>query len=316
MTLPLYDPAPQRPVASNTALTVPDLPEGMHFPLVCRWPEGDAPKGYAIFCHGLGASGRDYAKLSERWARGGYLVIHPTFADSVEAVVAADPALAPGADLERWTEDPRLRQRLYEALHSAPYWVDRIRIVRGVLDRLETIVAATCGPQAAPLRGAIAGHSFGAYTAQLLAGAEVDLPGEGPAQFREGRFSAAILLSAQGRDQQGLRAGSWDGIEGPMLNVTGTRDGGAKGQDWHWKTEPYDLAPPGDKYLAVLEGADHFLGGIARPNQSPAPAQGAAVRALTLAFLDTYLADEAEAKAWLASADDQMGECGLIFARK
>src|SRR5690606_13641134 len=109
--------------------------------------------------------------------------------------------------------------------------------------------------------GAITGHSFGAYTAQLFAGAEIDLPGEGPRNFRDDRFSAAILLSAQGRDQQGLREGSWDGIEGPMLNVTGTLDGGAKGQDWHWKMEPYELAPAGDKYLAVLVGADHYLGG-------------------------------------------------------
>src|SRR5690606_23010804 len=125
--------------------------------------------------------------------------------------------------------------------------------------------------------------------AQLFAGAEIDLPGEGPRNFRDDRFSAAILLSAQGRDQQGLREGSWDGIDGPMLNVTGTLDGGAKGQDWHWKMEPYELAPAGDKYLAVLVGADHYLGGIARPDQSPAPRQSEAVAQLTLAFLDAYV---------------------------
>ena len=32
-------------------------------PLVCRWPEAMTPKGFVIFCHGLSASGRDYAEL-------------------------------------------------------------------------------------------------------------------------------------------------------------------------------------------------------------------------------------------------------------
>lgn len=81
------------------------------------------------------------------------------------------------------------------------------------------------------------------------------------------------IRSAQGREQQGLREGSWD--RGPMLNVTGTLDGGAKGQDWRWKVEPYDFAPPGGEYLALLTGADHYLGrrpsrpvAGSRPNRS------------------------------------------------
>ena len=58
-----------------------------------------------------------------------------------------------------------------------------------------------------------------------------------------------------------------------MLNVTGTRDRGAKGQDRHWKVEPYEFAPDGDKFLAVPTDADHYLGGVARADQSPVPEQ-------------------------------------------
>jgi hypothetical protein len=252
------------------------------------------------------------------WAAHGYLVVHPTFPDWVGAVTAAEPDLGvdPAGDLDGWAADSRLRPRMHEILHSPSYWLERVCIVRRVLDERDAIFAATCGKPSRPLLGAVAGHSFGAYTSQLFAGAEIDLPGEGARSFRDDRFAAAILLSAQGRDQQGLRRGSWDGISGPMLNVTGTRDGGARGQDWHWKVEPYEFAPPGDKYLAVLTDADHYLGGIARPTQSHMPSQQAAVEELTLAFLDAFLTDDAAAKSWLAGITDRIGDCPLVFRRK
>ncbi len=287
-------------------------------PLVCRWPVTGGIKGFAIFCHGLSASGRHYAELCSHWASHGYFVINPTFPDWVDAVARAEPELGyePGGDGVAWADHPQMKARLYEILHTPEYWLRRIEIVRLVMDNLDTIFNQTCGAPSAPTKGAITGHSFGAYTSQLFAGAEIDLPGKGPVGFRDDRFAAAILLSAQGRDQQGLRAGSWDGISGPLLNVTGTRDGGARGQDWRWKVEPYEFAPPGDKYLAVLTDADHYLGGIAMPAQMPAPTHKEAVLQITLAFLDAYLAGEAGARDWLASIDEQVGDCPLGFMRK
>ena len=305
-------------VKVRTDIELAGVTDGMALPLVCRWPEDSLPRGYVIFCHGLSASGRDYADLSVYWAARGYLVIHPTFPDWIGAVAAAEPHLGldPAGDLSAWQADPQVRARMFEILHEPWYWFERIRIVRRVMGGLDAIMAGTCGRLPDPVPGAIAGHSFGAYTSQLLAGAWIDLPGEGPRNFRDDRFSAAILLSAQGRDQQGLREGSWDDISGPLLNVTGTLDGGAKGQDWHWKVETYEFAPPGDKYLALLTDADHYLGGIARPDQSPVPAHKQAVEQLTLAFLDAYLLKDASAKDWLARLDDRIGNCELLFKRK
>ena len=287
-------------------------------PLVCRWPRTAAPRGFVVFCHGLGASGRDYAGLSRLWASHGYLVIHPTFPDSIATVARNEPTLGLGAadDPGEWMKDERLRAHMHGLLHTPRYWLERIRIVGAVMDRLPTILDATCGQPVATLPGAIAGHSFGAYTAQLLAGATIDLPGKGPRHFRDDRFAAAILLSAQGRDQQGLRDGSWDGISGPMLNVTGTRDGGAGGQDWHWKVEPYHLAPPGRKYLAVIEDGDHYLGGIARPGQSSVPAHREIVEQVTLAFLDLHLAGDEQARTWLDAMARQVVEPLRLFEQK
>ncbi|APH70756.1 alpha/beta hydrolase family protein [Aquibium oceanicum] len=286
-------------------------------PLVCRWPRDLAPKGFVVFCHGLGSNGGAYAALSGYWAAHGYLVIHPTFADDIRIVARNEPELGldPESDLSEWMTVPHARARMHAILHSPERWTGRLAVVGAVMDRLPQIVEATCGAAESPMRGAIAGHSFGAYTAQLLAGAEIDLPDEPARRFADPRFEAAVLLSAQGRDQQGLRDGSWDGLRGPMLNVTGTLDQGAKGGDWHWKCEPYELAPAGEKYLAVLEGGDHYLGGFAERHRQ-VPAQREAVEQITLAFLDAQLRNSQAARGWLGSIDARVGECRLLFKRK
>ena len=58
----------------------------------------------------------------------------------------------------------------------------------------------------------------------------------------------------------------------------------------------------------VLTGADHYLGGIARPSQSPMPEQRMAVEHLTLAFLDAFLTHDAAAMAWLGQIDDRIDD--------
>lgn len=287
--------------------------------LTCRWPADCAPSGFVLFCHGLGSNGREYGDLARYWARHGYVVIQPTFADAVGRVARDEPELGldPDADLSRWMQVPDIRARMHEILHAPEHWLERVATVNCVMDRLDKVLEATSGRPDRPIPGAIAGHSFGAYTAQLLAGAEIDLPGGQARRFRDDRFGAAILLSAQGRDQQGLRDGSWDGLDGPVLTVTGTRDQGAKGGDWHWKSEPFDLAPAGGKYLAVLEDGDHYLGGFAENGlQTQVPSQQNAVRQLTLAFLDARVRGRPAARDWLGAIHDRVGDCRLLFKRK
>lgn len=288
-------------------------------PPVCRWPEGRPPEGFVVFCHGLGSNGGEYAAISRHWARHGYLVIHPTFPDAIGIVAREEPELGldPEADLSRWTAMPEIRARMHEILHTPARWMERLATVRHLMAALDEIFEATCGRPATPVPGVIAGHSFGAYTAQLLAGAEIDMPNDPVRRFADDRFKAAMLLSAQGRDQQGLRDGSWDAMDGPVLTMTGTLDRGAKGGDWRWKSEPYELAPAGGKYLAVLEDGDHFLGGLTgRDAQQHVPAQQEAVWQITLAFLDAHVRDRPAAREWLSSIGDRIGDCRLLFKRK
>lgn len=304
-------------VAAVSHAVMLDDGRGPPLPLTCRWPEQGDPKAVIVFCHGLGANGRDYGRLTAFWAAHGYIVVHPTFADAIKTVARAEPALGLDPeqhDLSEWTAMPEVRKRMHEILHAPAYWMKRIETVSRVADGLGRILSQIHSEEKI-LPWVIAGHSFGAYTTQQLAGVEFDFPGQGPRRVRDDRFSAAIILSGQGRDQQGLRDGSWDHIEGPVLTVTGTRDGGAKGQDWRWKCEPYDLGPTGDKYLVVLEDADHFLGGFAQKNQNR-PEQMDALRAVTLAFMDACVLGEASAGSWLSGLGAQIGDAPVIFRRK
>jgi predicted dienelactone hydrolase len=302
-----------------TAVTQVSIPDGTSrdLSLTVRYPSDGKAKAIVVFCHGLGSSGAAYGGLTQLWVEQGYLVIHPTFADSIFEVAGANPDL--GLDpadesLTLWAKKhPEARKKMFQILHDPDHWKDRIRIVQQVLANLPVILSAT-GTQTHDLPMAIAGHSFGAYTAQLLAGVEVDFP-EGPKNFRDDRFTAALVLSGQGRDQQGLRNGSWNQMTGPALTVTGQQDGGAKGQDWRWKCEPYELAPPGGKVLAVLDDANHYLGGMT-PEGDTVPYQFAALSLVTTAFLEAYVGQRQCARNWLSLIEDRIANCPVIFRQK
>lgn len=291
--------------------------KGDVLPLVLRYPCGVDAKAIVVFCHGLGSSGAAYGGLTQAWVQQGYLVIHPTFADSAIEVARSNPDLGfdpADKSLTLWArKHPSIRKKMFQILHDPTHWVDRVKIVQQILDNIPAILSVT-GTRDQELPMAIAGHSFGAYTAQLFAGAQIELP-ERTKSFRDKRFSAALVLSGQGRDQQGLRDGSWDQMTGPVLTVTGQQDGGAKGQDWNWKCEPYDLSPPGGKVLAVLDNANHYLGGLT-PEGETESSQFTALQTVTTAFLETYIGQLQSAGHWMNSVKNHIGSCPVIFRQK
>src|SRR5205085_1277074 len=133
---------------------------------------------------------------------------------------------------------------------------NRIPALKGRLDRV---------------RVGVGGHSYGAYTSQMIGGATLKLPGEATRRsFADKRVVAVLLMSAQGRDRIGLTDGSWDSLRVPMMLMTGSEDTGRAGQSPDWRLEPYKFSPPGDKYAVFIEGANHlsFTGRWAESNQS------------------------------------------------
>ncbi|MCX7826402.1 MAG: hypothetical protein N2689_12715, partial [Verrucomicrobiae bacterium] len=150
----------------------------------------------------------------------------------------------------------------------------------------------------------VGGHSFGANTAQLIGGAKVRLPG-GEKSFADARVRAVMLLSGQGPGEM-LTEESWENFTRPLFVMTGSKDGPTRtGQPAEWRKKPYELSPPGDKYLVWVEGLDHGYGGITGVRFNPKNQDNADhvrwTKMATLAFWDASLKQNKEARAYLES---------------
>ena len=77
------------------------------------------------------------------------------------------------------------------------------------------------------------------------------------------------------------------------------------GGDWHTHLTAYDQAPPGDKYAIVLDGADHYFGGLICNFAVPGPPRTAAldiVVAKSLDFMQAYASHDPAARRALERA--------------
>lgn len=245
-----------------------------------------------IFSHGAGGSSDAFSELSEHWAGHGYVVIHPTHSDSLKLRRKS------GEDLSALRADP-------DQLRRNVNIVDRIADIRLILDSLEKIEA-----KFAPLkRGeegridrahmAIAGHSAGAYTAQVALGAKIRTlrPGAAGQKLAEDRFRAGIIISGQGLTNRTFQRDSWSEMKKPMMVFAGSLDVAAIGNETpESRRHPYEFAPPGNKYLVYIAGATHgsYQGkSLSRLlNEKPTTdirLIADTVSSATLAFLDCYL---------------------------
>jgi len=98
---------------------------------------------------------------------------------------------------------------------------------------------------------ALIGHSMGARTVMVEAGAKTSLGVKGL-----DRFDAYVALSPDGPGKM-FPENAWSGIRKPVLILTGTKDQSLDG-DWKTRTIPYDSLPAGCKWLGVIDGATHM----------------------------------------------------------
>ncbi len=201
-----------------------------------------------IFSHGAGASEDSYRYLGYFWSSHGYICVHPFHRD-------VDPEKA-----EKGKKRSFLKL-MGQVLTDHKLWIKRTSEISLIIDSLSCL-----GEKDTRLIGkldieniGVAGHSFGAYTAQLLGGAKINIPGfPEKKSFLDQRISSLVLLSPQGKGQQGLNESSWDSMTLPFMIITGTLDKNFAGKGAQWRREPFDFAPPKDKYFVLLEGAEHF----------------------------------------------------------
>jgi predicted dienelactone hydrolase len=279
-------------------------------PLRIAYPKEGGPYPLIIFCHGALGSKDGGDPMAHHWASHGYVVVRPTFGDSLGNLTAEQKA------------NIQSIKDLVNSPHVMSQWDQRPRDVSHVIDSLPSLVE-----QLDELKGkvdvrriAVAGHSFGAHTTMLIAGLTVTDPRSGKAfEFRDKRVSATVMISPQGPTAM-ITPESYRTMAGPMLMITGDHDGspvrGREGKSGKWRAEAFEHVPPGDKYLLWIHGAHHGFGGIngkaAWPGAGPAsPDQVALVNTTALAMFDAYLKADAEAKAYLTARRVDTESAGL-----
>ena len=260
-----------------------------------------------LFSPGIAAGPDEYAYLGRHWASHGYVSAHGTH---------------PGTDAELLRDVERPWPVIEAALHAPQHRIDR------PADLVFAWTSLARDPQLGALidsdRVAVAGHSFGAFTALALVGLTFDMPGRGDtcvapadgdaaggakvssggpsvapslrrsvAAAGSSRIRAALVMSPQGVGIFGLHAHSWDRIAVPVLSLTGTRDKGLLSKRVEERIETFARVPAGEQYLAVIHGASHFafgegpgLGALRPPR---VPEHHDYVRQVSVAFLDGYL---------------------------
>jgi predicted dienelactone hydrolase len=279
-----------------------------------------------VFSHGFGATRGAYVGLSSHWASQGYVVIKPAHSDSGK--------LQSSSALEAWRDQ------------TPADWRNRVRDIKTILDGLDRVEENYPELKGKIDRTKIAagGHSYGAFTAMLLAGAKT-FPGA--VSYADPRVKAIVAMSPQGPSETfGLTNDSFSDVRVPVLFMTGTFDRGlADSETPEWRRQAFELAPAGDKWLIVMEGLRHasFTGRIdqsiegARTDTQPmlgdpAPKTRnpqdpvdprrpgresvaglrirgtfANIKGISLAFFDTYLRNDAEGRTALEGAGGRGG---------
>jgi len=149
----------------------------------------------------------------------------------------------------------------------------------------------------------MSGHSFGAQTTQGVSGQSFPLVGQ---RFTDPRIKAAVVMSPgtpQGRRDPG---DAFAEVAIPWLLMTGTKDTAAiGGQSMESRLAVFPALPEGRAYELVLHAAEHSaftdraLPGDREPRN---PNHHRAILALSTAFWDAFLHDDADARAWLHGA--------------
>jgi predicted dienelactone hydrolase len=248
-----------------------------------------------IFSHGAGGSDTCCESLTRHWATYGYITIQPIHDDSVVQRRSSGD------------ENARFPQAVREALKNPGLWENRPRDISFLLDSLAGLQKRVAG-----LNGKIdtscigvAGHSMGAYTAEAIAGALVDLPDHPGQNYSDPRAKAILCLSPQGPGQFGLTAHSFSNISLPFMGITGSLDNLGPLANAAWHKIPFERSQPGDKYEVFIQGASHMSFITAETVNSARSSQAAAILGYTnsasLAFWDTYLKDDHAAKKFLQS---------------
>jgi len=268
-------------------LTVHDGKRNRDIPVRVYLPESNQPAPVVLFSHGLGGSRSGNEFLGQHWARRGYVGVFIQH---------------PGSDTLVWKDKPP-EDRLSAMREAASLENFELRAadVPAVLDQLEAWNAnsqSLTGRMDLKKIG-MSGHSFGAITTQAVSGENFPIIGK---KLTDPRIKAAIAFSPSAPSRSSAET-AFAEVKIPWLLMTGTKDIASVGHaDLKSRLAVYPALHGAPKYEVVLNNAEHSaftdraLPGDEQPRN---PNHHRVMCALTTAFLDAFLRDDATALRWL-----------------
>jgi len=248
-------------------------------------PRGAEPVPLVVFSHGIGGSRRGYSWLGQHLAAHGVASLHPQHVGSDRQVWFGNVFEIVG----RLQDAAREQEALARALD-----------VRFALD---TLLAGELAARIDAGRIVAGGHSYGANTTLLVAGARVEREGR-VVELRDDRVRAALVISAPPFYGEADARRVLAGVTLPSLHVTATEDVIRVPGYWSGAADRlavFEATASASKWLAVYAGGSHSMftdrsgtGGVTLN-----PQVKAATRELALAFLArVFEGDAAALAAW------------------
>lgn len=289
-----YDPlaVPENFKSKSIELSVEAAGQARQVPLRIDLPESEKPAPVVLFSHGLGGS-RDINRImGNHWAARGYVAVFLQH---------------PGSDTSVWKDvPPRERMKAMREAASTKNLLLRCDDVQATLDQLELWNQTAGHPlhgRLDPQHTGMSGHSFGAHTTQAVAGQKFPF-----GQNRiESRIEAAIAFSPSS-PARGSKSQAFGSVKVPWMLMTGTNDVAPVGdQSVKSRLEVYPNLPNTiNKFELVLKDAEHSaFADRALPGEKTTrnPNHQRAILALSTAFWDAYLKNDAAAHDWLKSGE-------------
>jgi predicted dienelactone hydrolase len=270
-------------------LVVKDKQRSREIPLRVYLTKACTPAPVILFSHGLGGSREGNTFMGKHWAARGYVVVFLQH---------------PGSDDSVWKDTPLAeRMSAMQRAASLQNFLLRVKDVPAVLDELARWNKTEGHLLAGQLdldHVGMSGHSFGAVTTQAVSGQS--FARGGPALTDE-RIRAAIAFSPSGARDGADPSQVFGKVKIPWMLMTGTKDTSPIGNaDVKSRLSVYPALPPGDKYEIVLDNAEHSAFTDRRlpgDKEERNPNHHRVILAMSTAFWDAYLRDDAQAKAWL-----------------
>ncbi len=255
----------QQPLAVDQSVYTLAHPDGRETQVTLWQPAEPGQYPLLAFSHGAFSAPQRYDALLAPLAAMGLVVVAPLHIDS--ELLASDPPPAPDQ-----------------------VWTTRKQDMSALLTASDSLLAQlTPGLQLTANRVA-AGHSYGAFGAQVAAGAAA--AGEGPGEKVPG-VEVVLAFSPPGPLTGFIEPDSWINMATPQLLITGSGDilpGFI--DDWRDHAVGWKNAPAGDQWLWSGTGVDHYFGRVFGRLERQVPAQQAefdAALATTQSFLARYL---------------------------